>query len=247
MNKRWYVALGVLVLVGLVVVSQTLPIRAWLLAAVEWTDRLGFVGALVFGGLYIVATVVVIPGAILTMGAGYLWGVLWGTILISVASTLGAVLAFVLGRSIARERVRRWARDAEQSDRIHALDRAIEQEGFKVVFLLRLVPVIPFNVLNYLLGLTGVSFGRYVLASWVGMLPGTILYVYIGAAAGRLTELAASGGGEVPTYRYILFGAGMVAVIVLVTTVTRRARSELDRLAESDDVELELEQGEAEE
>jgi len=234
MKKRWWIVGAGVVLVGLFAAAQFVPLREWLVAVVAWTDRVGWVGAGVYGVVYVAATVAMVPGAFLTMGGGYIWGILWGTVLISLASTSGAALAFVVGRYLARDKIREWT---EGSMRAQAIDRAVERDGFKVVFLMRLVPVVPFNFLNYLLGLTGVSFGRYVLASWLGMLPGTLMYVYLGAVAGELTELV--GGVEQPSgLQYAMLGVGLVAVVTLTVLMTRRARQELERLAAEEGVEL---------
>lgn len=234
MNKRWWIVSAGVVLVGVFVAAQFVPLREWLVTVVAWTNRVGWVGAGVYAGVYVAATVAMVPGAFLTMGAGYIWGVLWGTVLISVASTSGAALAFVVGRYLARDKILAWT---EGSMRAQAIDRAVERDGFKVVFLMRLVPVVPFNFLNYLLGLTGVSFGRYVLASWIGMLPGTLMYVYLGAVAGEVTELV--GGVEQPSgLQYAMLGVGLIAVVTLTVLMTRRARQELERLADEEGVEL---------
>src|SRR5262249_61840093 len=130
------------------------------------------------------ATVFAVPGSLITLGAGAAFGLIRGTLAVSAGSTLGAAAAFLLGRTLARG----WVEHkVANKPRFRALDQAIGAEGFKIVLLLRLSPVFPFNVLNYALGLTRVSFRSYLVASWIGMLPGTVMYVYLGAALGSLT------------------------------------------------------------
>ncbi|MFB6262129.1 MAG: VTT domain-containing protein, partial [Bradymonadaceae bacterium] len=200
----------------------------------------------------VVATVGLFPGSILTLGAGYIYGVVWGTILISVASTTGAALAFVLGRYVARDWVRRFI---DRYPMIRALDSALEREAFEVVFLLRLVPLVPFNALNYALGLTKIPLGRYVLASWIGMIPGTIMYNYFGSLAKKMTQLAAGVSTDrVPVWdvattvqqllagdtnggvlQNVFYWLGFVAAVGVAVVLTRAAKAELERLTEQGD------------
>src|SRR5260370_39915545 len=124
------------------------------------------------------------------MGAGFVFG-LWDVFLaVSVGATFGASLAFLIARFIARDKIEAIA---QRNEKFRNIDNAIGKQGAKLIFLLRLSPVIPFNLSNYFYGLTGVKFWPYVLASWIGMMPGTFLYVYIGAA-GKAAVSAAPGG-----------------------------------------------------
>ncbi len=184
--------------------------------------------AVTFVGLYIAATVLFVPGLLITMAGGLLFGVVKGTALVSIASVCGASLAFLIGRYLARDWV---AGKTRNSPRFRAIDGAIGKEGAKVVFLLRLSPIFPYNLLNYALGLTRVSFGRYVLASWIGMFPGTLLYVYLGSLAGSIATLAtgSGGGGGKSTSQWILFGVGLLATVVVTVYVTRIARRALNQ------------------
>ena len=145
--------------------------------------------------------------------------------LVSLASVIGASFAFLIGRYLARNWV---AKKTEGSPRFRAIDEAIGKEGAKVVFLLRLSPIFPYNLLNYALGLTRVSFGRYLLASWIGMFPGTLMYVYLGSLAGSIAALA-TGGGEKTTSQWILFAVGLLATVVVTIYVTKVAKRALDR------------------
>ena len=189
--------------------------------------------AIPFVGLYITATVLFFPGLLITMAAGLLFGPLKGTALVSLGSVTGASLAFLIGRYLARNWV---SKKAKSRPRFRALDEAIGKEGAKVVFLLRLSPVFPYNFLNYALGLTRVKFGSYLLASWIGMLPGTLLYVYLGSLAGNIASLATGTAPEKSTSQWTLFGVGLLATIIVTVYVTKIAKRALNsQLAVTDD------------
>ncbi len=189
--------------------------------ALAWIDRHGAAGMAAFVALYVLATVLFLPGSVLTLGAGAVFGLVQGAVVVSVASTLGATAAFLVGRYLARDWV---ARKVSGNDRFQAIDDAVAREGWKIVGLTRLSPVFPFNLLNYAYGLTRVSLRDYLLASWVGMMPGTVMYVYIGSLAGNLASLGtgASPGAARWTIR-ILGLAATVGVTVYVTRIARAA------------------------
>jgi len=215
-----------LALAGLVVllaVGRYFDIQGVLRGALEWIEELGPAGAAAFVGIYVVACVLFIPGSILTLGAGAVYGVVRGSLLVSVASTLGATAAFLAGRYLARDWV---ARRIEDNERFRAIDQAVGREGWKIVGLTRLSPVFPFNLLNYAYGLTRVSLRDYVLASWIGMIPGTVMYVYLGSLAGSLATLDAGGGGRSPL-QWMLYVIGLAATVAVTVYVTRIARAAL--------------------
>lgn len=189
----------------------------------RWVAAFGAAAPLVYGLGYVLAVVLLIPGAGLTIGAGLTFGLAMGTAVVVLAANAGACLAFLIARYLLRARVERWLAGREK---LGALDRAVESQGWRVVALTRLSPAFPFNVQNYFYGLTGVSFAGYALASLVGMLPGTLLYVSIGAAG---AEVAAAAGGAASRGRTALLVAGLVATLVVVVLITRVARRELDR------------------
>ncbi|MBI2944891.1 MAG: TVP38/TMEM64 family protein [Candidatus Wallbacteria bacterium] len=166
-----------------------------LLLVVEWARQHGVEGAIVYEIVYVAATITMLPGSVLTLGAGFAYGPIGGSLLVSPASVLGATAAFLLGRSIARPWVESRLR---RQPRFEAIDRAVERDGFRVVLLLRLSPVIPFNLLNYALGLTRVGFRDYVLGSFLGMLPGTVMYVYLGSVVTSASELLTGRGARSP-------------------------------------------------
>jgi uncharacterized membrane protein YdjX (TVP38/TMEM64 family) len=193
----------------------------------EWVSGLGPAGLIVFGLGYVAATVLLVPGSLLTMMAGVLFGVVRGTIVVLIAATVGACAAFLIARYVARERVaQRVRRDA----RFAGIDRAIGRAGRKIVILLRLSPVFPFNLLNYALGLTSVRFVDYLIAC-VAMLPGTLLYVYYGRVIGDVAALAAGARPERGPSYYLVLGVGLLATIVVTAIIARIAKRELARSA----------------
>jgi uncharacterized membrane protein YdjX (TVP38/TMEM64 family) len=212
-------ALG-LTMVALLVVWRLLPVDQWLLAVQDRVARLGALGAVVFALVYVGAVLLFVPGSVLTVGAGLVFGVVRGTVIVSLASTTAAAAAFLIARHVARDRVEKVVRRYEK---FGAIDRAIRQQGFKVVALLRLSPLVPFSISNYLYGLTAVDFRPYVLASWLGMLPGTVLYVSLGAAGAAVV----GRGGERGPWGWTLLAAGLLATVVVTVLLTRAARREL--------------------
>ncbi|AFY77638.1 MAG: TVP38/TMEM64 family protein [Hydrococcus sp. C42_A2020_068] len=187
-------------------------------------QNLGFIGAIAFILVYIVATVAFLPGSILTLGAGVVFGVVLGSIYVFIGATLGATLAFLVGRYLARGWI---AKKIERSQKFSAIDKAVGKEGFKIVLLTRLSPIFPFNLLNYAYGLTDVSLKDYFLGS-VGMIPGTVMYVYLGSLAGNLATL---GVGEQPTNLTVQWAiriVGLIATVAVTVYVTRIARKALN-------------------
>jgi len=201
--------------------------QSYLRDILEWIRDRGAVGVAIFIGVYIVATVLFVPGSILTLGAGFVYGVVLGTVWVSIASTLGATAAFIVGRYFARSWV---SGKISGNERFATIDDAVGREGWKIVGLTRLSPIFPFNLLNYAYGLTKVSLRDYFLASWIGMLPGTVMYVYLGSLAGSLATV----GGERSrsTVDWIIYGVGLVATVAVTVVVTRVARKALGKRME---------------
>ena len=165
-----------------------------------------------------------LPGSILTLAAGYIFGLSVGYAVVAVGSVVGASCAFLVGRFAARD----WVEGKLASmPRFAALDSAIEQRGSLIVLLTRLSPVFPFNLLNYALGLTGVKFGAYVLVSWIGMIPGTLLYVYLGSVAADLGSILSGDVGASPVGNWIFY-LGLIATLVLTIVITRIAGKALN-------------------
>ena len=189
----------------------------------QWVAGLGLWGPLVFILGYAAATVAFIPGSLLTLAAGAIFGLVRGTLYTFAGATLGAAAAFLVARYGARRAI---ARKIAGSPHFAAIDEAVSTEGFKIVALLRLSPVFPFNFLNYALGLTRVRFLDYLLAS-IAMLPGTLLYVYYGKAAGSLAAVAGGVKAERGTAYWVALGIGLLATLVVTTFITRLARRAL--------------------
>lgn len=215
------------VAVALFIAAYALDAQQYLKRLLDWINDQGFVGAAVFVVVYIAATVLFVPGSILTLGAGFVFGVLQGTIYVSIASTLGATAAFLVGRYLARDWV---AQKVSGNARFQSIDEAVGREGWKIVGLTRLSPVFPFNLLNYAYGLTKVDLKGYFFASWIGMLPGTLMYVYIGSLAGSIATLGSQGR---TTLEWIFYGLGLVATVVVTVFVTRLARRALSAKVET--------------
>jgi uncharacterized membrane protein YdjX (TVP38/TMEM64 family) len=215
-----------LALAGVVVAAiKTLPVDRYLLGLVEWIRSAGALGVGVYVLVYILAAVLFLPGSVLTLGAGFAYGVLQGTAVVWVAANLGAAVAFVLGRTLARDWI---ASKVARNERFAAIDGAVGARGFRIVLLTRLSPIFPFNLLNYAYGLTRVRFPDYMLGSLIGMLPGTVMYVYIGSLITSVTELASGQASGGAAQQIFYFGglAVTVAVTIYVTRIARRALAE---------------------
>lgn len=214
------------ILLGFGAAARFLPVDQWLGAFNEWVGQLGPWGVVVFIAVYVLATVLLLPGSILTLGAGFVFGLGWGLFAVSIGSTLGAALAFLVSRFVARRRIEAMAGGNETFQRI---DRAIGEQGAKLVFLLRLSPVIPFNLSNYFYGLTSVGFWPYVLASWIGMLPGTLLYVYLGTAGRAGLQAAAGADSGRSPLEWTFLGVGLAATVLVTVWVTKIAKNALQK------------------
>ena len=207
--------IAVAVLIIMRTVSEPLiePLKAWI-------EDLNVLGPIVFGIIYIIATIAFVPGLILTIAAGALFGLVRGTIVVSISSVIGASLAFLIARYLARKRVEA---KAKESGKFAAIDEAIDEGGWKIVAMLRLSPAVPFNLQNYLYGLTSIKFWQYVLTSWIAMLPGTFMYVYIGYIGQQAaTEDTAKTG------QLVLTIIGFVATALVTVYITFLAKKKLD-------------------
>lgn len=212
-------ALLALLLAAGAVALTLLPVAQWLARVTAWAQSLGPWGPVALAAIYIPACVLSLPGSPLTLGAGLAFGLVRGTIAVSVGSVLGATAAFLVGRYLARSLI---ARRVANSAKFRAIDRAVGEQGFQIVLLTRLSPVIPFNLLNYALGLTRVKLCDYVVASWIGMLPATVVYVYLGS----LGQLAAHDRPR-STAEYVLLAVGGLATLAVTVVITRLARRAL--------------------
>ena len=191
--------------------------------SLQWIEDKEPAGAIAFILIYIIATVAFIPSSILTLGAGVVFGVVLGSIYTLIGATIGATAAFLVGRYL----IRGWiSKKIAGNDKFKAIDKAVAKEGFKIVFLARLSPVLPFIVLNYAFGVSGVSLRDYFLGS-IGMIPATITYVYIGSLAGSLATI----GKEQPTNPALQWAIRIISLIATVAVtiyITRVARKALE-------------------
>ncbi len=224
---RWKWIAYAIAAVAVVLALKYFHIQDLLKEALDWIGKLGPWGPVIFIGIYVVATVFFIPGSVLTLGAGAVFGVVLGSVCVSISATLGATAAFLVGRYLARDAI---ARKIEKNEKFASIDRAVADEGWKIVFLTRLSPVFPFTLLNYAFGLTRVRLSQYVLASWIGMMPGTVMYVYLGS----LVNVGA-GHRQRTTGEWVLYGVGLLATIVVTVFVTRLARHALAKKISSRD------------
>ena len=216
-RRTWLLALAAAA--ALVAAAQYFPVQDLLQQALAWIGGLGPWGVVLFIAIYVAATVFFVPGSVLTLGAGAVFGVVWGSVYVSIAATLGATCAFLVGRYLARDAVTRMI---EGNARFAAIDQAVANEAWKIVGLTRLSPVFPFTVLNYAFGLTRVKLAHYVLASWIGMMPGTVMYVSLGSLA-----QVASGDRTRTTGEWALYGVGLLATVIITVFVTRIAQQAL--------------------
>jgi uncharacterized membrane protein YdjX (TVP38/TMEM64 family) len=219
------IAIGIGVLALLLILARNGG--AYVPAFAQWVNGLGALGPVVFILGYALATVAFLPGSLLTLAAGAIFGIGRGVLYAFIAAVLGSLAAFLISRYLARGAIERRIAG---NPRFAAIDRAVAARGRQIVFLLRLSPVFPFSLLNYALGLTRVRFVDYLIAS-VGMLPGTLLYVYYGKLAGDVAALAGGAAVQKGTGYYAVLIIGLVATVAVTTVVTRIARQALRDVA----------------
>jgi uncharacterized membrane protein YdjX (TVP38/TMEM64 family) len=230
-----------LVLVGVIifVIVDSLTngyVRSGFETFLTWIESNPTAGVFAFMGVYFVATVLFLPGSILTLGSGFVFanafglgfGVVLATVAVFFGAFAGAVAAFLIGRYLLRE----WVQTlTKKYPLFEAIDLALEDKGFRIMALLRLSPIIPFNALNYIAGVTAVSLLHYTL-SFLAILPGTILYVFLGATAGSLTESATSGSGA-NTTQIVTIAVGVTFGLLGVGFTTYYAKQELRKISEA--------------
>ena len=222
-----YFLIAVLVAI-LIVTAKYFNIQELLKRALLWIDSFGFWTPVAFIVIYNLATVLFVPGSIVTMGGGLIFGVVWGSVYVFIAATLGAISAFLIGRYLSRDWV---AKLLEKHPNFKAIDEAVAREGFKIVFLTRLSPVFPFNLLNYAFGVTKVSLKDYFLGS-IGMIPGTVMYVYLGSLAcdcAALKTVSQSTNPQVETVQWLMRVVGFIATVTVTLYVTRIAKKALEK------------------
>ena len=226
--KDWLKLVVLLLLVvSLVLALVFLPWPQWLGLFLTWVDSLGVWGPILLAEMYVFCTVFFVPGSILTIGAGFAFQSVWiGTLAVSAGSTIGCICAFLFGNTL----VRGWVeRKVNQYEIFGALDTAIATKGWLIVLLLRLSPVIPFNILNYGLGLTKVSLIEYAIFSWLGMLPATVVYVYIGTTLSDIAQII-SGDIETDPLTTTLFFVGLASTVLALLVISYFAKGQIQKV-----------------
>ena len=221
-GKRKAIIASVL-LVVLLIGSKLLPLGQWLSNFSVWIQGQGWKGWIYYILVYGIGTALFFPGSLLTIMAGAAFGIVRGSILALLGALIGAAFAFACGRYFFRKRVEQMT---AQKPGFENLDDAIAEHGWKIVFLLRLSPLFPFNALNYALGLTKVSFRDYMSASALGMVPGTFLYVYLGHLG--KASFSAKQHSRSPQ-EYVLLVAGLIATIALSVYLGKIAKKALGK------------------
>lgn len=222
LKKYWKWIALLLVLIALSTAAAFLPVKDWVKSFSDWVRTLGALGVVVFIGAYALATVLFLPGWIFTVAAGLVYGVLGGTAVALTGAIIGSTLAFLCGRYLVRRRVEAATKG---NKRFQAIDTAIGEQGWKIVGLLRLSPIVPFNLSNYFYGVTAVGFWPYALASAVGMFPGTLLYAYLGGAG----KAGLGSDGERSPLKWVFLGVGLLATIAVTVIVSRTAKNALEK------------------
>jgi uncharacterized membrane protein YdjX (TVP38/TMEM64 family) len=204
--------------------AKYFQLQQLLYTVLAWIKTLGYLAPIAFIGIYNLATILLIPGSLLTLGGGFIFGAIWGSIYVLIAATLGATFAFLIGRYLSRDWVRQ---QLDKYPKFKAIEAAVSKEGLKVVLLTRLSPVFPFNLLNYAFGVTGVSLKDYTLGS-IGMIPGTILYVYIGSLVSDLALIGTATQPDNPLLKWTIRSIGLIATVAVTIYITRIAKKALD-------------------
>ncbi|BAY99126.1 hypothetical protein NIES37_31050 [Tolypothrix tenuis PCC 7101] len=223
--KPKFLLLGCLV-ATVIIASQRLNIQEILHTLIASVNNLGYFGPIAFIAIYNLATLLFIPGSILTLKGGCLFGVFWGSIYVLIAATIGATLAFLIGRYLSRDWV---VQQLEKHPKFKAIDLAVAQAGWKIVLLTRLSPIFPFNLLNYAFGVTQVSLKDYILGS-LGIIPGTVMYVYIGSLATNLTMLNTNNhpqNSQAQIGEWVIQILGLIATVAVTVYITKVAQKAL--------------------
>eukprot|EP01023_Acetabularia_acetabulum_P003800 TRINITY_DN1157_c0_g2_i1.p2 TRINITY_DN1157_c0_g2~~TRINITY_DN1157_c0_g2_i1.p2 ORF type:complete len:342 (-),score=62.18 TRINITY_DN1157_c0_g2_i1:1730-2755(-) len=227
---------GILILLGVGYLLQD-QIKAFLDFFIHAVENWGIWGCLAYGIVYAGLEVLAVPAIPLTMTAGVIFGVIPGTMIVSLAGTIAATISFLIARYLARDRVMKFV---GTNPKLAAIDKAIGKDGFRVVVLLRLSPLLPLAASNYFYGLTSVELVKYVCGSWLGMLPGTFAYVFAGRASRDVFLEGGQGTGLV--WWQIALGVGTTILALLY--VGRVAKKALEKYEENDVAEIEYQQQE---
>jgi uncharacterized membrane protein YdjX (TVP38/TMEM64 family) len=215
--------LAVVVLAAIIASLAFLPAQQYLNSFTEWIHGLGFWGVCIFVVVYMLVCLVLLPGSVLSVVGGFLFGLLGGIVMASLGATLGATAAFIIARVIVRD----WIEHRLASHpKFCAVDRAVATQGFKIVLLVRLCSLLPYDLSSYLFGFTKISMGRYVLATWLGRLPEVFIWTYVGTTAKSLSDVA-SGTIELGVGRQVFLGVGVFTMMIVTLVLANVARKAL--------------------
>lgn len=225
-NGKLKFLLGSFLVATLIIATQYLNVGEILHNAIIWVQNLGILGPIGYMFIYNLATLLFIPGSLLTLKGGCLFGIFWGSIYVLIAAIIGAILAFIVGRYLSRDWV---SRQIDKHPKFKVINLAVAKEGWKIVLLTRLCPIFPFNLLNYAFGVTQVSLKDYILGS-LGIFPGTVMYVYMGSVAGDLAMLNRDyqpTNPEAQIGQWVMQIIGLIATVAVTVYVTRVAQKAL--------------------
>jgi uncharacterized membrane protein YdjX (TVP38/TMEM64 family) len=226
LNSKLKLLLLSSLIVTLVIAAKQLNFQGLLQTSIIWVESLGVLGPIAYIAIYNLATLLFIPGSLLTLKGGCLFGLFWGSIYVLIAATVGATLAFIIGRYLSRDWV---SRQMDKHPKFKAIDLAVAKEGWKIVLLTRLSPIFPFNLLNYAFGMTQVSLKDYILGSF-GIIPGTVMYVYIGSLVGNIAMINTSNQSitpEIKVWQWVMRVIGLIATIAVTVYITKVAQKAL--------------------
>ena len=227
--NRWKLLAAAGLLAAVMLMARVLPLAAWTIQFVDTIRDAGLPGVALYVLVYAVSTVALVPGSIMTMVAGFVYGPIVGLTVAVPGALIGAAAAFLLGRTVFRERVRRAM---ARSPKVLALDAAMGREGFKLVLLLRLSPLVPFSALNYALSMSGITLRTFVFATLLGKIPGSWLYVYLGSLVTTAAQLSAGSAPPSPL-RTAFYAAGLAATVTAVVVSGRIAKRALEGAVEA--------------
>lgn len=231
-DRNWilWVTIGVALFIAAAIVFVIFDVQGYLLNALAWVEAQGAWGPLIVFAMVVVAVIFILPGVVFTLGSGFLFGVVVGSTVIILATTLGAAIAFLIARYFFNDGVTNYLRHHE---RLAVIQRELAGQGWKVVMLTRLVPFFPFKLSNYFFGVTDFTFRGFVLGTFLGIIPYSVLNVYIGSLA---SDLANIGHGERSrtTLEWIVYALGFLAALIAVFQLTRIARQALAKYIDQD-------------
>lgn len=216
-HKLAWAAALLVTIAALALAWYFLPLRAAIDAFQGWLGGMGWWGVALYSVLFVLAIVALVPGSVLSVTAGITYG-LWGAPIAVIGATVGSVIAYLIARHLMRDTVDAWI---GRSRHLRAVEDAVNEEGWHVVALVRLSPLLPFNIQNYLFGITHIRFWPYVWATFFGILPGTVFDVYLGSIGNRPLD-------ERSWLEWVVLGTGLAATGLLLWLVGRKAKARLE-------------------